>query len=452
MRPDLGPVLSEAQDRSRHGRPVCVAVVATARMDVDPAALYTDDGAASFVWQQPDRDVHISGYGAAAEITPPAGPGRFAACREAVGDVVERLAVVHRDRSPMAPVFVGGFSFAESTDWKMGPGRLVLPELTYIRRDGRAAWIRCASVDADTDVIRLEADLERQFTHLDHLGGGWRSPLPLPGAQPVDPGDQEYPKLVRQALDAIDRGQVDKVVVARSADLHPPFDAVGVLATLRDRFPGCVTFAFRVDDELFLGATPELLARVRRGVLHTAAVAGTAPRGEGFDEDHALGTALLSSDKDRLEHEYVYREIRARLDAAGVRLDDERAPEVLKLAGLQHLWTRVTGEVAEDSSLLEIVEALHPTSAVAGLPGPAAREWLAAHERLDRGWFAGPVGFLDTGGDGEFHVALRSAHIDSTRARLFAGAGIVAGSDPGLELAETELKFQAVGRAVRAAS
>jgi isochorismate synthase len=453
MSASLSSALSDARDRARAGgRGTFVSVVRSARTDVDPAALYTEDGPTSVLWQQPDRDVHIVGRGVAADTGVHPGPSRFDDARAALADTLERLTVVHIDRSPVLPILLGGFSFADDTRWEVGPGRLVLPELTYVRRDGRAAWIRSTGVGPDTDIDDVEATLTRELAHLAQLGGGWRPPLPVPPAHPVDPGDQEYPKMVRQALDAIERGQVDKLVVARAADLEPPFDLIGVLATLRERYPGCVTFAFRFGQEVFIGATPELLVRVRHGRLQTAAVAGTAPRGEGFEEDHALGMSLLSSEKDRREHGYVYGEIRARLAKAGVHLDDLRAPEILKLAGLQHLWTRITGDVPDGTSLLGIVGALHPTPAVAGLPVDVSRRWLIDHENLDRGWYAGPIGFLDSSGDGEFHVALRSAHIDSDRARLFAGAGVVAGSKPERELAETELKFQAVGRAVRAAS
>ena len=201
-----------------------------------------------------------------------------------------------------------------------------------------------------------------------------------------------------------------------------------------------------------MGATPELLARMRNGLVETAAVAGTAPRGSDFEVDHALGEELLGDPKERREHDLVYREIRRRLEGAGVDVDGPRPPEVLKLPGLQHLWTRITGAASPGTSLLTVIGRLHPTPAVAGLPVDRAVTWLADHEGLDRGWYAGPVGYVGPSGDGEFRVGLRSARILGDAVTLYAGAGVVAGSDPDRELAETELKFQAVGRVLRGTS
>lgn len=449
---DLFEALRGAAEAVRAGaRAPLVCVVRTARMDVDCAALFTEDGEASVVWEQPDRDVHIAARGVVAEIRGERAASRFGTLARRAEVLFEDMAVVRMDRSPMEPVLLGGFAFSEATDWALGDGRLILPELTYIRRDGRAAWIRSIVVEPRSDPVQLAGDVTRELMRLSELGGGWLPPRPIGPAQPFNPADPDYPKLVQRAIEEIARGGIAKLVPARTVEMTQKVDVVQLLATLRDRYQGCATFAFRFGDSTFVGATPELLARMRNGTVETAAVAGTGPRGETFDADHALGLALLNDPKERLEHSVVYDEIRARLVAAGVAVDEPRTPEILKLPGLQHLWTRVTG-TADSRSLIDLLAHLHPTPAVAGLPVGSAVRWLEDNEAFDRGWYGGPIGYISQSGDGEFRVGLRSGLLDADTVQLFAGAGIVAGSTPDRELAETELKFQALGQAIRAAA
>lgn len=443
------PALASAAAAAIDGRPRLLAVVAPARTDVDCAALFTEDGPFSLVWEQPDREVALVGRGIVRLLEAEDTAQRFRSMARRVDELFDDLTVVTCDGSPLEPVLTGGFSFSSTTDWRMGPGRLILPELSYIRRDGRAAWIRAVEVVGDTDVTAVAADVARELTRLSSLGGGWLPPRRLAPARPLDPASAAYPKLVQQAVEHIESGALQKVVAARAVTFDQDVNFIETIATLRATYPGCATFAFRLGSETFVGATPELLARTAAERVETMAVAGTAPRGESFDADHALGLGLLADPKELWEHDVVYGEIRARLQQAGVVLDEPRDPEVLKLPGLQHLWTRVTGTAGPATSLLDIVGRLHPTPAVAGVPADAAIRWLEDHEELDRGWYAGPVGYIGPSGDGEFRVALRCGLVRDHRVILYAGAGVVAGSTPDRELAETELKFQALGRAVR---
>jgi menaquinone-specific isochorismate synthase len=187
-----------------------------------------------------------------------------------------------------------------------------------------------------------------------------------------------------------------------------------------------------------VGATPELLIRREEQNVSSLVLAGTVPRGSTLAEDRAYGDGLLASAKDAEEHAYVVDSVRDVLARHCDRLEVAAAPSLLRLANLQHLATAVTGRLAADASALALAAELHPTAAVCGTPADAALELIRELEGMDRGRYAGPVGWLDSRGNGEWGIALRCAALDGTRARLFAGSGIVAGSDPRSELTEDQ--------------
>jgi isochorismate synthase len=232
---------------------------------------------------------------------------------------------------------------------------------------------------------------------------------------------------------------------------HPDDLAAGrLLETLRGTYPACVTFAVARGDATFLGATPERLVRYdgATGVVRTGAVAGSAPRGRTPEEDAGLARALRESKKEQAEHASVVRAVREALRPLCGELCGPESPRRLALEGIQHLETPLQGRVDERhraaTGLLEIAGSLHPTPAVGGAPAEAARRFIRDREGLDRGWYAAPVGWVDRRGGGELRVALRSALLRGRVARLFAGAGIVAGSEPERELRETRLKLRSL--------
>jgi len=251
---------------------------------------------------------------------------------------------------------------------------------------------------------------------------------------------------VADAVGRIDAGELAKVVLARDllASSDVPLEPRRILRRLADRFPGCWTFA--VDG--LLGATPELLLRRTGRRLSARVLAGTAPRGAGA-EDERLALSLLTSAKDRAEHALAVDSLLRALEPYCDGLDAPVQPQLLTLANVRHLATDVVGTQAAlgraaGAGLLELVGAVHPTAAVCGTPTPDAAALITELEGMDRGRYAGPVGWLDARGDGEFGLALRCAElIGDDGARLFAGCGIVAGSDPAAELAETQSKFAA---------
>jgi menaquinone-specific isochorismate synthase len=256
-----------------------------------------------------------------------------------------------------------------------------------------------------------------------------------------------YRAAVAQAVAMIAEGQFEKIVIARcrevtaAAALHP----LKVLNALRQRFPDCYAFSFANGrGQSFIGASPERLLRVEQGTLLTEALAGSAPRGLSASEDAALGGALLADEKELREHRHVIASIDRRLAPLGLQLMHAARPGLKRLANVQHLHTPVSAALPAGVRLLDVLARLHPTPAVGGSPRAAACAHIRELEGFSRGLYCGPVGWLDHRGGGEFLVGIRSALIDGARVRAYAGGGIVAGSDPDREFAETELKFKAL--------
>jgi menaquinone-specific isochorismate synthase len=257
----------------------------------------------------------------------------------------------------------------------------------------------------------------------------------------------EYRVAVARALARIAAGEFGKVVLARAQDLtadralHP----LRVLNGLRQRFPDCYSFSFsHGTGPSFIGASPERLLRVRQGTLETEALAGSIRRGAGASEDAALATTLLRSEKDRREHGQVLEDILARLAPLGIVPEPPGAPQIRRLANVQHLHTPVRGALPAGVHPLDVLAAMHPTPAVGGSPREAAVAAIRALEGFPRGLYAGALGWLNGRDGGEFFVGIRPALVEGARARVYAGAGIVAGSTPEKEFAETELKFKAM--------
>ncbi|NET40385.1 MAG: isochorismate synthase, partial [Cyanothece sp. SIO1E1] len=220
---------------------------------------------------------------------------------------------------------------------------------------------------------------------------------------------------------------------------------LSILDRLRNRFPSCYTFSYSAGEEgTFLGATPELLIRVRDGRLRADAIAGSTGRGHSAGEDAALGAGLLNSEKDGREHQSVVRSIVNRLAELGLTSEVGSRPRLLKLPNVQHLFTPVEAELPKDVHILDIIQNLHPTSAVGGSPRDAACSQISQFESFVRGPYAGPVGWFDAKGDGEFVVGIRSGILRGSSLRLYSGAGIVEGSMPASEKRETDLKFRAM--------
>ena len=328
------------------------------------------------------------------------------------------------------PVVFAGIAF----DPARGTSVLVVPEVVVGRRDGRT-WVTAAADRDPRRLLRPRPAVAGAAPQLRYADGA------------LDPAS--WSAAVAAAVRRIEDGELAKVVLARDlrVDSDEPLHPRQLLARLAARFPDCWTFAL----DGMLGATPELLLRRSGRRLSARVLAGTAPRGAGTD-DLRLAEALLASAKDREEHRLAVDSLVAALQPYCRELDVPADPSLLTLANVRHLATDLTAtQRTGGTGLLELVGAVHPTAAVCGTPPDRAAALIAELEGMDRGRYAGPVGWLDARGDGEFGLALRCAELTGpASARLFAGCGIVAGSDPAAELAETQAKFAAFQAALEA--
>jgi isochorismate synthase len=278
-----------------------------------------------------------------------------------------------------------------------------------------------------------------------------------PDVRPV-PHPSRYVRGVREALAELDRGELRKVVLARALDVHGPVDVAAILRRLARHDPQAYTFAVALppqgtrvrSNRTLLGASPELLVRRRGREVVAHPLAGSAPRSAYAAEDARRATALLASAKDRHEHALVVEAVQAALEPLCATLAVPREPRLVRTGAMWHLGTRISGRLEDPGvTSLDLAEALHPTPAVCGTPVAAAKATIRRIEPFERGFYGGLVGWCDADGDGEWVVAIRCAEAGERSLRLYAGAGIVAGSEPESELAETAAKcatlLQAMG-------
>jgi len=381
-------------------------------------------------WAVPDSDFEFVALGAAQHFRTENRASRFQSIRAALDTIkIEIAGEAGPDYS--AGVLVGGFAFSDREierhpDWAVfGGGELVLPEIFVVRSNG-STWM--THVDG-AKLPSLTPQLDQSL--------GW--------VKNVDHrNDQDYLDLVSHALREIDAGNMAKVVTARSLSLPANLNAGALLKRLTLRHPSCATFAVAHGSQIFLGSSPEKLVNVAGDRLETAALAGSRPRHEHPGADARLRAELLANPKERNEHQIVIDDITHALTIAGVHLDSPATTGVMKLRRIQHLHTPISGTLPGDTDILDLVKALHPTPAVAGLPRQRAQDWIDENELMDRGWYAAPVGWMTPEGGGEFRVALRSALLTDNSLTLFAGGGIVEGAEPERELAETATKFEAL--------
>ena len=395
--------------------------------------------------------------GVLGELSAPPGPGRFGTVEEGaapwagMGDGDEALR------------FYGGFSFRADhlpeEEWGAFPAALFhLPEVEFDGEGDGPARLRVrvprgedatvararAEMEAERLVHRMEAVRDRTLSRI--------TPRSVPAE--VREGDRgEWMGAVERTLEAIREGRFSKAVLARTRDvvLGRPVAPVDVLMAIWNQHPGTHAFLFEPrPGRILLGAAPEVLVTLRDGHVSATAVAGSSRRGESRDEDTRLGAALLASRKDRAEHSAVVDYMVQTLEPLAGPVAYQDAPHLLRLARIQHLETELEADARDGSAALELVQALHPTPAVCGVPRNEALAFLKETEPFRRGWYAGPVGWFDSEGEGHFVPALRTAVGDGRTWRLYAGAGIVEGSDPASEWAETGIKFVPVLRALAA--
>lgn len=371
------------------------------------------------------RGEGIAGLGEALRLEF-SGPDRIRQAAAAWRGISERAEIVDPvRRSGSGLVAFGAFAFADDSAHR---SVLIVPRVVLGRRDG-VGWV--------TTIAGVGEEAPERVAALP-LGPEYRISL-HPGAMDAT----AYRDAVARVLRLIGEGRLDKVVLARDmvGRLPEEADLRRVLVDLALGYPDTWTYA--VDG--LLGSSPETLVRVNHGVVTARVLAGSAARGTDAESDHSSAVALATSTKDLDEHRYAVQSVLGALRPHAPALVASELPFTLKLPNLWHLASDVEGRLADRSSALDLVCELHPTAAVAGTPRSAALAAIAELEPFDRRRYGGPVGWVDGNGDGKWAVALRSAELgpdgDIT---AYAGAGIVADSDPDRELAETKLKFRPV--------
>jgi isochorismate synthase len=396
------------------------------------------------LWALPAKESSIVGIGVAAEISSE-GPLRFKKAAAQLQNMIGS-AVVEPKTAP-GPIFLGGFRFKSELPpdgpWQeFHDGLLSLPRWMLASTAGRSSLTINATLDSQTDVEALRKELTDQALNL--FRRQEHSPQPAAASVIAEPMQDDWGKKVVEVLDAIKDGEVSKVTLARimklraQANLSPE----PILRSLTANYPECRTFAFSRRGGSFVGASPEELVSLNGEKVTSTCLAGSAPRGETEKTDFELSNWLLGNEKERREHKVVVDWVSERMGSLCNKLHWNDVPCVLRLGNVQHLATDFVGTRANGRHVLDFVEALHPTPAVGGIPLGPALEMISRLEDFDRGWYTGPVGWVDMNGNGEFAIAIRCALLRGNEAFLYAGDGIVAGSDPDTEERETAMKFK----------
>ncbi|MDB9314870.1 isochorismate synthase [Spirulina sp. CS-785/01] len=333
------------------------------------------------------------------------------------------------------------------------PATLFLPEVQVSRQDQHSCLVVNCRVDGHSKLSGILQAIERLIHNINNLT---QLTLNSPKthhkiAYQTNPkNDKAFKTAVQSVINLIQDQELQKIVLAYATDvLYPyPLNPIHSLNHLRQNHPDCYVFSLsHGENSQFIGASPERLIYINDGTLETDALAGSAPRGKTPQDDQKLAQQLLNSEKEQREHQAVSDYITTKLSQLGLTPQRETL-QLLKLANIQHLWTPITAQLPPQLHPLEIVSQLHPTPAVAGVPTPVACDYIQQYETCDRGLYAAPLGWVDATGNSEFIVGIRSALISGHHARLYGGAGIVAGSDPEKEFAEIQLKLQTMLKAL----
>ncbi len=456
----------------RGGREVLATISLELDADVDPSAVVCAarrPGERWFVFEQPDRGgAALAALGQVATLQA-TGAERFATVADSWRELAAAAVADTTDEPAGAgPVAVGGFAFAPdggaAPHWQgFEPASLTVPEVALVRsrrggersggpqRLGDAGPVVCMTLAAlaspDDLSEELLAHLERRVAELRTGAMALLDPAPSGRFQVASAMPPEhYEQAVARATELIAAGELEKIVLAREVQVHAPraYDPAAVFGVLREEFPSCSVFCVGRGEATLIAASPELLVRREGQRVSTLALAGSTRRSADPAVDAHLGEQLLRDRSYREEHAIVARRIERTLRPHAIWVTAASEPELVRIANIQHLATPIRAQLAAPMEALELAGLMHPTPAVGGEPLARAAPLIPALEGLDRGWYTGPVGWTDATGDGEFCVALRCALLRENVARCYAGNGIVRDSDPARELAETEIKLQAL--------
>lgn len=425
---------------------------------VDPLTLLATlnlENSVHFYWENCRNAEAMISYGIAKSIEINQGD-RFAQSQRFIQDCFQFLITIGEPiTSSFAPRILSGFSFFNKNHphSPFPSAFLFLPQIQILRKHDQFSLIVNFILDKTVNLSLLTQQLAHQLQLIKKAQNYASGSLPIGDRRPVNL--QTYPLVnlqdsVTTILKLIESNHLSKLVIAQALDIlaTDDFQITHCLQHLRQNYSDCYVFSLSNGrGDCFLGASPERLISIQHQQLITDALAGSAPRGSTEQEDSLFANNLLQSEKERREHQAVLKFILQQLQELG--LNPQRSPlKLLKLSNIQHLWTPIYAQLKPNLHPLEIVAKLHPTPAVAGVPAQVACATIQEFENFDRSLYAAPLGWVDYHGNSEFIVGIRSALIRKNQARLYAGAGIVAGSDPVKELAEIELKLQALLKAL----
>ncbi|MRG85208.1 isochorismate synthase [Salinibacillus xinjiangensis] len=401
-------------------------------------------------WTSPEEDVTFIGFGSALTIDTESdmNQDRFERVERKWKTIVESSYIDNPYKLPgTGPVLMGGFSFDLTKNkplWKNFPNTLMwVPEFLVVIQ-GEEAYLTF------NVMLKSEEQVESKIKHFENT----KETISKPGTfyyhkefsyqEKWDISPEEWKNTVLKATEQISQGKMDKVVLARElrARFNEDIPVSAVLANLLEQQGQSYVFAIESGEDCFIGATPERLVKVEDDQLLSTCLAGTAPRGDTPSEDENLGAELINDEKNLMEHQFVVNMIKEAVEASCDDVEVPSAPVLYRLRNLQHLYTPVQGKLKAGHTLLEVVKRLHPTPAMGGVPRDKALQFIYEEERLTRGWYSAPIGWMDAMRNGEFAVAIRSGLIQKDEVSLFAGCGIVKDSDPEKEFIETKIKYK----------
>lgn len=406
-----------------------------------------------FYWQNADKTLTLVGVGHATVLTSDGKRERFSEISTAWNILRQSLIKEEKD---MDPVLFGGFSYDPESPkdlvWSAFPSaHFVVPSFQLSIKNGRTT-ISINLVTESEDVVEEFDKLRDERDRLIHIAQlNEFDVLTKPEVLSLEEiAKERYLQAVEDVTKTIKSGKADKVVLARSVKLNfkEPVEPASALHHISNEQQESYHFGLQKNNQLFFGATPERLIEIKNGKAYSACVAGSIKRGKTAKEDRELGVELLNDSKNREEHQFVVDMISNVFNSVCKDVKIPKVPKLMKVRDIQHLLTPVEAIIDEGVDIFDLIKALHPTPALGGVPTKLSMEIIRSEEKMDRGYYAAPIGWTDTAGNGEFAVAIRSALLDGDTAYLYAGGGIVADSEPLNEYDETWVKFRPVMRAL----
>jgi isochorismate synthase len=425
----------------------------TLPLELDQIPIIDQLTAPFLVWARPDHQHYRIGMGIVLQLKT-GGRERFRRLQQYFEKLSDNWQHDSLADNFLKPGAFCAFAF-DDDDTMSGPWEgtansiLAIPEVLLEYREGHfTLHLSCQADQLAQPQTQVEIWIKHTTSLLTSLLSSSDCPEPANTLYraPGEPPGSDWLDLVELARDAILSKEMDKVVPARHVRFRStrPFNEMAILKRLAQQYPSCLLLGLSLGKKTLVAATPERLVSLNNGTISCDALGGTGERDGNPNQDNLLAHRLLQDKKTRHEHTLVVEHLRHALTRVSAHVSIPDTPSVLPLGQLQHLWTPIKAQCRPGTSLLELAANLHPTPAVAGTPVNNAKKWLAKHEPFERGWYTGSVGWLQADGNGELAVLLRCALINDKQADLYAGAGVVADSDPKSELAETELKLSAV--------